>query len=153
MSKQLRTSTPASLASTGDPKGKHQAEPMSPPAKKTNASSGSFVQPAPKPATRASAARPLPVQIKREKLDSSEIPSLLKEESESSRAVDFAKELLAPLDKSFLGSLPPDQIMDLLASCASKGLVRAWRACCRGNPKKGGGTGGRHVSKGASIRG
>ncbi|KAL0455868.1 UNVERIFIED_CONTAM: hypothetical protein Slati_0926000 [Sesamum latifolium] len=119
-------STPTSSASTGDSKGKCQVEPMSPPAKKAKASSGSFVQPVPEPATRTSTPRPSPVQIKKEKLGANETPSLLKEESEGSQAADFAKGLLVPSDRSFLESLPRDQIMNLLAShpCKTVLLIR-----------------------------
>ncbi|XP_011071741.1 uncharacterized protein LOC105157132 [Sesamum indicum] len=97
---------------------------MSPPAKKTKSSSGSFVQPARKLATYTSTLRPSLVQIKREKLGASETPSLLKEEGESSQAANCVKGFLTPLDKRFLESLPRDQIMNLLALYASKTVLQ-----------------------------
>ncbi|KAL0462746.1 UNVERIFIED_CONTAM: hypothetical protein Slati_0162200 [Sesamum latifolium] len=117
------SSTPASSASSGNSKGKRQAEPMSPPAKKTKASSGSFDQSAPKPVTRVGTPRPTLVQVKREKLDAEEIPSFLKEEDEINQTTDFAKGLLSSSDRSFLASLPRDQAMHLLASHASKTVL------------------------------
>ncbi|KAL0311561.1 UNVERIFIED_CONTAM: hypothetical protein Sangu_2450800 [Sesamum angustifolium] len=77
--------TTGSSASIGDPKGKRHAEPMLSPANEAKASSGSFVQHAPKPVTRASTPRPSPMQVKKERLSANERPSLLKEEDDNIR--------------------------------------------------------------------
>ncbi|KAL2237723.1 UNVERIFIED_CONTAM: hypothetical protein Sindi_0964000, partial [Sesamum indicum] len=71
---------------------------------------------------------------KRDKLGVEEIPSLLKEEYESSQATDFAKGLLAPTNKSFLKSLPGNKIINLLASCASKMVLLIGDMLERGGP-------------------
>ncbi|KAL0395397.1 UNVERIFIED_CONTAM: hypothetical protein Slati_4505900 [Sesamum latifolium] len=54
------------------------AEPISPLAKRTKASFGSFAQPAPNPSSRSHTPRPSPLQVKKEELGSEEGPSLLK---------------------------------------------------------------------------
>ncbi|KAL2237748.1 UNVERIFIED_CONTAM: hypothetical protein Sindi_0966500, partial [Sesamum indicum] len=71
---------------------------------------------------------------KGDKLGVEEIPSLLKEEDESSRAAYFAKGLLVPTNKSFLKSLPSNKIMNLLASCASKMVLLIGDLLERGGP-------------------
>ncbi|KAK4397336.1 hypothetical protein Sango_1570200 [Sesamum angolense] len=95
-----------SSTSTSDPKGNRKSKPLSPPAKKTKVFSSSFAPP--EPSTRAGTPCPSVVQIKRDKLSSTETSSLLREEAESSRVVDFVKGLLAPPNKIFLESLPRD---------------------------------------------
>ncbi|KAL0288989.1 UNVERIFIED_CONTAM: hypothetical protein Scaly_2715100 [Sesamum calycinum] len=127
--------TPASSASTGDPKGKCHVEPMSPPAKKAKVSSGSFVQPTPKPATHASTPRPSPAQVKKKRLGVNERPFLLKEEDNSSWAADFVKGLLTSLDKGFLESLSRDQIMNMLAAYASNIVLLVGDLLKRGDPR------------------
>ncbi|KAL0342467.1 UNVERIFIED_CONTAM: hypothetical protein Scaly_1909300 [Sesamum calycinum] len=117
------SSTLASSASTSDSKGKRQVEPMSPPAKKTKVSSGSFAPPTPKPSSRARTPRPSVAQIKREKLSCNEASSLLKEKGETSGAAEFVKGLLTLLDRSFLETFPSDQVINSLASYSSKTIL------------------------------
>ncbi|KAL0309184.1 UNVERIFIED_CONTAM: hypothetical protein Sradi_5860700 [Sesamum radiatum] len=103
----LQSICSTSSTSTSDPKGKRKSKPLSPPAKKTKVSSTSFA--APRSSTRAGTPCPSVVQIKREKLSSTETSSLLREEAESSRVADFVKGLLAPPNKIFLESLLRDK--------------------------------------------
>ncbi|KAL0434294.1 UNVERIFIED_CONTAM: hypothetical protein Slati_2763700 [Sesamum latifolium] len=99
-------STPASSASTADPKGKRQAKSVSTFVKLAKVSTGPLAPLAPKPSTCAGTPRLANKKIKREKLDIDEASSLLMEEV-------------------YLEALPRDWAMSSLASHISKAVILA----------------------------